>query len=228
MKYWETRSEALGHLESRLPHLKKLVDKAFTTLDNLIDVYNGAMASRPEQHFEYIVMCGCTLAKGKNLALAVFSLILDGLAQEAGAVGRPLMECCEKLEFLSKDPTRAIAFSQGKVLKHGKIAQQIENPQKGLRDYFSNHASHISYSFYAMQHLIDWRDEAGLLRKFQPLVEDVLERNLWTLIAVTTRLGIQAGSCLYEIGIPTQEIAQELEGLRVALLEEADAREQAA
>jgi hypothetical protein len=45
-----------------------------------------------------------TLVKAKNLALGSYSLVLDGLGQEAGALMRPMIEYAELLAYFRLHP----------------------------------------------------------------------------------------------------------------------------
>ena len=134
------------------------------------------------------------LIKARNLALACYSLSLDSLAQEAGALFRPLLEALELLEYLRQDPERVAEALEDRLPKAGVIAQRIQGKFKGLRDHLNNHASHLSVSPDAMGHLVDL--SAGQLRTVQPFSEPVLRANLTTLLATLVWLAIEAVNCV--------------------------------
>jgi hypothetical protein len=58
----------------------------------------------------------------------------------------------------------------------GERAKAISGIYKGFRDHLNQHASHSSYSYYSIAHLV----EPGTFRfkKLQRMVPEVLERNV--------------------------------------------------
>lgn len=86
-------------------------------------------------------------AKGTVLAQGCFSLILDGLAQESGALVRPLVEVAEFLTYLHTDDRAEREFREDKLPSAGKIAERINGQLKFLRDYLNEDASHLNFSF---------------------------------------------------------------------------------
>jgi len=119
---------------------------------------------------------------------------LDGLAQESGALLRPIIECFELLEYFRKDPKRIEEAIEGRLPPAGVIAKKIKGSLKGLRDYLNTNASHFSLTPEAMLHLINWGD--GSIRLKQPYVESVLKRNLETLFLILLLLSSEAIKCL--------------------------------
>lgn len=67
----------------------------------------------------YARVCGLTLLKAKHLALGAYSLILDGLGQEAGALLRPFIEYTELLTYFRKFPSKVDAAIKGKLPSAG-------------------------------------------------------------------------------------------------------------
>ena len=138
-------------------------------------------------------VCALVLIKARNLGLGCYSLSLDALAPEAGALFRPLIECLELLIYFRLDPPRINEALEDRLPKAGVIAQRIEGKFKGLRDYLNTHASHLSLSSEAMMHLVDFY--AGRLRPVQAHNASVLRQNLTTLLAVLVWLAIEAANC---------------------------------
>jgi hypothetical protein len=139
-------------------------------------------------------VCALVLLKTRNLGLGCYSLCLDGLAQEAGALFRPLLEGLELLVYFRLEPTRINEALEERLPKAGDIARKIEGKFKGVRDHLNRHASHLSVAPEAMAHFIDFR--AGWLRLVQPYNEGILRRNLRTLLAVLVWLAIEAVNCI--------------------------------
>jgi len=126
--------------------------------------------------------------------MACYSLSLDALAQEAGALFRPLLESLELLQYLRLDTKRVDEALEDRLPKAGVIAQKIQGKFKNLRDYLNTHASHLSVSAEAMGHLLDFKE--GHVRTVQPFSEPVLQRNLATLLAVMAWLSIEGVNCV--------------------------------
>jgi hypothetical protein len=131
--------------------------------------------------------------KGRNLALACYSLALDGLAQESGALLRPLLEAIELLAYLLLDPTRVSEVVDGTLPKPGIRARMVDGKFKDLRDYLSRHASHINLSHESMQHTVD--SSTGRLRVVQPYRRLVLKTNMGTLCMFMSAFANQISGC---------------------------------
>lgn len=184
---WNTRRQAEGALTQGLEPFAGLLNEAFSALDDCVD-----RLERLERPFGCI--CALVIIKARNLGLGCYSLSLDALAQEAGALFRPFLECLELLAYFRLDPNRIDEALEGRLPKAGGIAQRIEGKFKDLRHYLNAHASHLSLSPEAMLHLIDFH--GGELRPTQPHNEAVLRENLRTLLAVLVWLAIEAVNCV--------------------------------
>ena len=79
----------------------EVLEKIFSLIDEFIDYYQLKAESD-----DFHRMCGLTLVKAKHLALGSYSLILDGLGQEAGAFLRPFIKYYELLVYFKMDPGR--------------------------------------------------------------------------------------------------------------------------
>ena len=91
---WCSRSDALAYLGDKHPSRLAVVERTFELLDDTIDAFETA-----SPRSAYPRICGVTLLKAKNLALGAYSLVLDGLGQEAGALMRPMIEYVELLTY---------------------------------------------------------------------------------------------------------------------------------
>ena len=187
MSLWDTRRQAERALTEGLEPFAGLLNEAFSVLDGCVD-----RLERLGQPFGRV--CALVLIKTRNLGLGCYSLCLDGLAQEAGALFRPLLEGLELLVYFRLEPTRINEALEERLPKAGDIARKIEGKFKGVRDHLNRHASHLSVAPEAMMQLIDFRAER--LRLVQPYNEGALRRNLRILLAVLVWLAIEAVNCI--------------------------------
>ena len=89
---WDTRRQAEAALNGDLKAFARLFDETFAAVDQCIVRLEGL-----DDPFGRV--CALVLIKARNLGLGCYSLSLDALAQEAGALFRPLIECLELLAF---------------------------------------------------------------------------------------------------------------------------------
>jgi len=139
-------------------------------------------------------VCAVTLIKARNLALGCYSLALDALAQESGALLRLFIESLELLEYLRQDPGRVTEVLEGRKPKAGEIARRIEGKFENLRQHLNAHASHLSFGPEAMGHLVDVT--GGRFQTVQPYSEPVLRQNLRTLLLMMVPVAIVATNCV--------------------------------
>src|SRR5260370_24572952 len=115
---WKTREEALIALEGPLRQEAEMLQEAFALLDACITQLLTVDTT-------YTRVCAITTIKAHNLELGCYSLALDGLAQEAGALLRPVIETLELLIYFWKDPSRVDEAIDEKLPSAGEIAQKI-------------------------------------------------------------------------------------------------------
>ena len=130
IELWKTRNDALSYLESNKPTRLQLLHETFAAIDGCIDVYETLSATD-----EYARICGLTLLKAKHLALGAYSLILDGLGQEAGALIRPFIEYAELLTYFRLFPEMVSRAAGNELPKAGERAKAIEGIYKDFRDH---------------------------------------------------------------------------------------------
>lgn len=183
---WSARRQAEATLTEELKPFADLLAETFAALDLCI----GRLETLDHPFGR---VCALVLIKARNLGLGCYSLSLDALAQEAGALFRPLIECLELLMYFRLDPPRINEPLEDRLPKAGVIGKRIQGKFKGLRDYLNTHASHLSLSPEAMMHLVDFK--AGRLRPVQAHNAAVLRLNLTTLLAVLVWLAIEAANC---------------------------------
>ncbi len=75
-----------------------MIEQLFALADDCIDAYESQDGDL------YSTVCSLTTLKAKNLAHGMYSLTLDGLGQEAGALARPFVEYTELLTYFRMLP----------------------------------------------------------------------------------------------------------------------------
>jgi len=124
----------------------------------------------------YARICGLTLLKAKHLALGAYSLILDGLGQEAGALMRPIIEYAELVTYFRMFPKSVENAANNNLPKAGYRAKVIGGIYKEFREHLNMHASHSSFSSYSLSHLLE--PSTFKFKKLQRMVPHVLEVNV--------------------------------------------------
>ena len=201
---WGVRKKAIDALNNALQEEARLIYEGFELTNEIIQLLYDA--SEPKS---FLTVCGLVLLKGRNLGQGIFSLALDGLAQEAGALLRPTIECIELLEYFRKDPKRIEEVIEDKLPSAGDIGKKIDGRFKGLRDYLNRNASHFKLTPGAMLHLIDWRNTNVKLK--QLYTEKVLGTNLRDLFLILLLLVSAAAECLDTCGRLPHSILRRLD-----------------
>jgi hypothetical protein len=167
---WKARTEALTFLRRERPEQIEVIEGLFGLADDCVDAYES------QSDDLYSTVCGLTTLKAKNLAHGMYSLTLDGLGQEAGALARVFIEYAELLTYFRMVPEAVNDALSGELPSAGKRAKKVEGIYQKFRDHLNEHASHGSYSSYSLAHL---RDPATKhLKKLQVMHPDVLQRNV--------------------------------------------------
>ena len=172
---WQARTEALDYLTQKQPSQLAVVERTFELFDACVDAYETAPSIEL-----YPRVCAVTLVKAKNLAHGAFSLILDGLGQEAGALMRPMIEYAELLTYFRIRPEMTERAVAGNLPKAGERAKAIGSIYKTFREHLNQEASHSSFSEHSISHVIDV--STLRLRKSQLMVPEVVDRNVRDLV----------------------------------------------
>jgi hypothetical protein len=179
---WVTRDAALEELGSALLSEAAVLDEIFRLLDEAIENLEKFYVNDSD-----VARVSAVVAvKGRNLALGCYSLALDGLAQESGALLRPLVEVIELLIYLRIVPEGTQQAIDGKLPTAGQRARRISGSLKELRDSLSQNACHIDLSYESMKHVVDL--SIGRLRVVQPHRPEVLRTNMGSISAFTSML----------------------------------------
>ena len=189
MGLWGTRHHSMKMLAKDFKQQAKAIEKSFTIVDECIDLFNTKAGDD-----DFHRVCGFVLAKARNYALGVYGLILDGLGQEAGALLRPFIEYHELLKYFRLEPGRVQQVIDDKLPSAGKRAQLIEGYFHELRKNLNDNASHSSFSYHALNHLLDKPDMT--IRKEQPMLPKVLFVNMGDFFVQMILMATEAINCL--------------------------------
>jgi hypothetical protein len=210
---WAARTEALGYLESQRPTQLAILLRTLRLIDESVDAYESLAGDDV-----YARICGLTLLKAKHLALGAYSLILDGLGQESGGLLRPFIEYVELLTYLRKNPEMASRAAENDLPKAGERAKAIGGIYKDFRSYLNSHASHSSYSEYALSHLLE--PNTFRFKKLQRAVPQVLDANVRDYAIQIYLLAQESVLSLERISPTSFEVlATQTDQLRIDLLQ---------
>jgi hypothetical protein len=214
MNLWHARQKSLEWLAKELVEQNILVDKGFEMLDECIALLNQqSRTSNDELTGRFARVVNLNLAKARNLLLGSYSMLLDALAQEAGALLRPILEAYELLIYFRLEPSRVDQAIDGKLPSPGKIAKTIEGSFRGLRDYLSTNASHVNFSYESSKHLFDY--QTSEIKANQQQSVDVLKNNLSSLNAFQVLIVAEALRCLEITGYSKEPLFEEYEDWRL-------------
>ena len=186
MNLWQAPRKAEAALNNELRPFASAYEDIFTVVDECAE--RLAHVDSPFARASTII-----LIKWRNLVLGCYSLCLDGLAQEGGALLRPLIESLELLTYLRLDPRRVDSVLTDKP-SAGAIAKEINGKFQGLREYLNLNSSHLSMTPYSVGHLIDLN--TAKFRLVQQHNDAVLRQNLKTLLAVFGLLMVEVVNCV--------------------------------
>ncbi len=213
MNLWITREESLNALKNKLSIEASYIEKGFLIIDALLRIFED------NKKDNFCTVCSFALLKGKNYCLSIYSLSLDSLSQESGALLRPAIECFELLDYFYDDQKRIKEALENKLPRPGNIAKKIKGKFESLRKHLNSAASHFSFDPIACMHLMNRKN--GSLRYYQKFNETVLRQNLWTLFGVMRLLTYSAVRCLTLKKLFETKLSKEIEewkesGLKLA------------
>jgi len=210
MDLWHARHQSQIWLETVLISESQHLVKGYTLVDETITRFNQ-ISQHDKSNFtgRFARVCALTTAKGRNLLLGCHSLALDGLAQESGALLRPLLESVELLTYFRLDYKRADEAIDGRLPSAGNIAKAITGQFQFLRDHLNEQASHFSLGFYSVFHLLD--KNTMTIKPVESHSEQVLRTNLVTLSAFMSFLLLESVGCLFVAREDAGELADRAE-----------------
>jgi hypothetical protein len=184
---WQSREQALAALAADDTGIVELLDSAFDMLDDC--ALEIARVDSPHARVAALIIVKC-----RSLALGFYSLTLDGLAPESGALLRPLTEYFELLQYLREDPARVTKMLDHGVPRAGVVAKAVSGEFQRVRTYLSSTASHASVGPGSTSHLVD--TDSGLegwpLHLQQPFRPTVVRDNLETLLSMLVIVAIES------------------------------------
>ena len=217
MNIWSTREKSLHWLEHELRPESLHLQDGFDYLRNIIELFEKLGLNEGESEAaQFCRISAITLAKYSHLLLGNYSLMLDGLAQEAGALLRPLIETYELLVYLRQDKSRINEVLEDKLPSAGIIGKRISGDYQDLREYLNDNASHFSYKTDSVKHLFD---QNARIQPIPNLGLRVLRNNLKLLNAFQVFVLFEAVNCLFAIGFDANELTSEVEKWRDTSLE---------
>ncbi len=188
------------------------MQEGFEYLGILIELFETIGENEGETETgQFCGICGVTLAKLSHFLLGCYSLILDGLAQEAGALLRPLIESYELLVYIRQDKARVSQVLEEKLPRAGIIGKSISGDYQDLREYLNDSASHFGYKKDSVRHLLRGNT------KLQPIPDHslkVLRTNLQLLNAFQIFVVFEAVNCLSAIGFDANALADKIKKWR--------------
>ena len=214
MNLWQTREQSLKWLSNELVGQKALVDQGFALLDECVSLLNQyRQIPDGELNDRFARVVNLTLAKTRNLLLGSYSMMLDALAQEAGALLRLILEAYELLVYFRLDPARVGQAVDGYLPTSGEIAKMIEGEFQDLRGYLNKHASHINLSYESVKHLLDY--QTFEIKALQNHSIEIFHNNLTTLNAIQVLVVAEGIRCLNVVGYTPNSLLDEFEDWRL-------------
>ena len=159
MDIWNTRAQSNKWLQNDLFEECKIINEGFGLLNKCITSIDGIGKKEGNNQIRKLIMIGAiTLAKSCHFLFGCYSLALDGLSQESGALLRPLLETYELMIYLRLDQSRVEEVINDKLPKAGDVAKKINGKLHGLRKYLNEHASHFMFKYDSVRHLVDFSE----------------------------------------------------------------------
>lgn len=212
MQIWKTRQQSNIWLHNELAKEAEVIHEGFELLSNCTELFDQIGSNEGETSVgKFSRLCNITLGKSTHFLLGCYSLVLDGLAQESGAILRPLIETYELMVYLRLDVGKVDELIDGKKPSAGIIAKRIGGDFKDLREHLNVNASHFGYEIDSVRHLFDANFK---IRPFPSHSIDVFRKNLALLNAFQVFVIFEAVNCLSTASYNTEEIADKAESWR--------------
>lgn len=146
MNLWTTRDQSITWLEQELLPESEVIREGFDFLNELVEFCNRIGSDEGETtKGKTCRIYAVPVAKSSHLLMACYSLALDALAQESGALLRPLIETYELLVYLLQTLARIDEVIEERLPTAGKISHRISGDFEDLRKHLNDSASHFSY-----------------------------------------------------------------------------------
>jgi len=212
MNIWSTREKSLNWLENELSPERNTLHKGFEHINHFVELFQAISEHQGENQLgKFSRICAITLAKFNHLLLGCYSLSLDGLAQEAGALLRLVIETYELLVYFRQDISRIDEVLEDELPSPGIIGKKISGDYQNLREYLNANASHFSYTVTSVKHLFD---ENISIRAIPDHSMRVLRVNLELINAFQVYMLFEAINCLFTVGFDANSLADSIEKWR--------------
>lgn len=152
------------------------------------------------------------LVKSKHFARACSVLMLEGFAQEAGAILRLWVEAIELIRYLAEQPDRVHEIMEERLPSAGERAKRIGGHFHNLRKYLNENSSHFSFTPASLAHVLN-----PLTREVAteaPFSIKSLRSNLSMLFAFSYFTAAEAVNAIGVSDTPNEDLAQLLTELR--------------
>lgn len=210
---WSVREKSLIWLNNDLQQEARVIQEGFDYIDKIVDILqNISIQERDSQKGVFCRICMLTLSKFNRLLLGSYSLMLDAIAQEAGALLRPIIETYELLVYFRQDISRIDEVLNDKLPSAGIIGERISGDFKKLRGYLNDNASHFSFKPESLRHLFDHKAQV------QPSPSHSLSvflKNITIINAFQIFMLVEAINCLYTIDYDVTLLDNEISKWRI-------------
>jgi hypothetical protein len=204
---WEPREKALAATNSQLRNEAQFLDTGFRLLDRAIE-----RLTRTSEEDNYISVAVVILIKAKHLALASYSLALDALGQEAGALARVWIEALELLRYLALDTSRVQEVFEERLPSPGAIGKKIDGQAQGLRNLFNESASHFRFDVRSILHIAN--PDTRAIRTVPEFKLNVFKANVTVVYWFLHFTLVEAIIAMGAAGIPNQDLAELVDDLK--------------
>lgn len=204
---WEARQQAILSTEAELRSEARLLDTTFRLLDRAIDELAGRSSAD-----NYASVALVILVKAKHLGIASYSLALDSLGQEAGAVARVWIEALELLRYLALDTSRVQEVFEQRLPSPGAIGKKIDGQAQALRSLFNESASHFRFDVRSVLHIVN--PDTRAVRTAPEFKAPVLKANMTVVYWFMHFTLVEAVIALDIAGAPNEDIAGLVDDLK--------------
>lgn len=212
MNLWSTREQSIRWLQKELLQESEVIKHGFELIDDGIKLFERAGGDEGETlDGQFCRVCCVTLSKSSHFLLACYSLALDGLAQESGAILRPFIESYELLVYLRLDKSRVIQVLDENLPTSGVIAKKVTGDFKDLREHLNISASHFSYKIESVKHL------HGKNFGFRSLPKHsikVFRTNIGLINVLQVIVLFEVANCLFSTPYGSESLASEIKDLK--------------
>lgn len=195
-----TRQESLKIIATSLRESNALLDKTFEFLDECIDTHEKNINNNFSKIF------GFTIVKAKNYGAVLYSIALEGLAQEGSGLIRNLIEAYELMVFYNLNPNRVELALKDKLPTAGKIGKLIDGHFKTVRNYLNDNSSHFSYSDHSFSYLVDLNTRK--FRKHPSTSEKDLSTNIRVINSILNLICKESITSLSKIGSANSDLIE--------------------